>query len=49
MLEKLLAYPSTAVLSLFKLVDPVVDGGVELSKSFLLLEHRVMAELGGAR
>ena len=48
-LEKLLAHPGTTVFCPLKLVDPVIDGGVKLSESLLLLEHRVMAELGSTR
>jgi hypothetical protein len=48
-LKKLLSNPCAAVFGLLKLGDPVIDRSVELRKSFLLLEHRVVAELGGAR
>lgn len=46
MLQQLLADPSAAVLSLLELHGPVVDGRVQLCKSFLLLEDGIVAELG---
>lgn len=48
MFEKLLADSGATVLSLLELLDPVVDRRIELPKDLLLLEHRVLAELGCA-
>lgn len=47
-LEQLLANASATILGLLKLVDPVVDGSIQLGKSFFLLEERLLAKLDSA-
>jgi len=48
MLEEFLADPGASVLGPFELVDPLVDRGIELCNGLLLLEHGLVAKLGGA-
>jgi len=47
-LEELLAHAGAAVLGVLELGHPVIDGCIELSKGFFLLENGIVAELGGA-
>jgi leucyl aminopeptidase (aminopeptidase T) len=49
MLEQLLADPGASVLGMLEFADPLVDRGIELRKSFLLLEDGFVAKFGCTR